>query len=433
MKKADFFLEMPLLPEMIPILQASIENAAIVFGMDRKDALALTLSVEEVYGYMCNHSDSIENVKLECKNGLYYMQVDFIFPGRNLNLRAFNLCTRIGLEDENQLEEMGLLIAARSVDRLYLVDDPGGAVRLSLYKEKTYPVVSGKVSIDERERSKFALMPVEAQDLKRFAQLTASLDSSMFIPSFLLYPGKLVDMVKSGQYRVALAGDEQQEVIGGIVWKESSQKTIELFGPYIFTAVSGMAEALIEYCLEQIGRSDAVGVINRYPTPWLSKEYFELLGKTNIYSPEVPKREADAYYRQLGEDLGLKVWTDPDLKAYLQFQYQRLFLPRDVKIVTHMGEQIRSNSVFTSDFDHNQVTLRPLMDGWDAAENLDEHLQLFAHEKISNIFFEMDLAEGWQSRLVPLLLGNRFKPCLILPYAGRGDLLLWQYETGDLL
>lgn len=433
MKKADFFLEMPLLPEMTPVLQASIENAALVFGMERKDALALTLSVEEVYGYMCTHSDNNENVKLECKNGLYYMQVDFIFPGRNMNLRAFNLCTRISLEDENQLEEMGLLIAARSVDRLYLADDPGGAVRLSLYKEKTYPAVSGKIAIDERERSQFALMPVETGDVQRFGHLIAGLNSSILIPSFLFYPGKLVDMVNSGEYRVALAGDERQEVIGGIVWRESGQKTIEVFGPYIFAAIPGMAEALIEYCLEQIGRSDAVGVINRYPTPWLSQEYFELLGKTNIYSAEGNKREANAYYRQLGEDLGLKVWTDHDLQAYLESQYQRLFLPRNVKIVDHMGEQILSNSVFTSDFDHNRVTLRPLMDGRDAAENLSRHLQLFAHEKIYNIFFEMDLAEAWQSRLVPLLLDRNFKPCLILPYAGRGDLLLWQYEAGDSL
>lgn len=433
MKKADLFLEMPLLPEMAPVLQASIENAAIVFGLDRKDALALTLAVEEVYGYMCKHGDNIQNVKLQCKNGLYYMQVDFIFADRNLNLRAFNLCTRINLEDETQLEEVGMLIAARSVDRLYLADDAGGAIRLSLYKEKTYPVVSGKVTVDQRERSEFTLMPAEAENLKRFGQLIASLESSLLIPSFLLYPGKLVDMVNSGEYRVALAGGKQQDVIGGIVWRESGQKTIEMFGPYIFVEIPGMAEALIEYCLEQIGRSDAVGVINCYPTPWLSKEYFELLGRTNIYSAEGNKREVYAYYRQLGEDPGLKVWTNPDLTAYLKSQYQRLFLPRDLKIVEHMGEQIHSNSVFTSDFDHNQVTLRPLMDGRDAAENLIQHLQLFACEGIYNIFFEMDLGEAWQSQLVPVLLANKFKPCLIQPNAGRGDLLVWQYEAGGQL
>ncbi|MEQ8175885.1 MAG: hypothetical protein ABRQ26_12535 [Syntrophomonadaceae bacterium] len=431
MKKADFSLEMPLLPEMIPVLQASVENAAAVFGMDRKDALALTLAVEEVYCYMCSHGDNIDKVRLECQNGLYYVQVDFIFNDRNLNLGAFNLCTRISQDDEKQLEEMGLLIAARSVDRLYLADDTGSAVRLSLYKEKTYPAVREKAALDERERTKFALLPVEAEGLKSLAELTPGLDSALFIPSFLLYPGKLVDMVKSGEYRAALAGDDKQEVIGGIVWRESNQKTVELYGPYIFAEIPGMAEALIEYFLEQIGRSDAVGVLSRYPSPWLSKEYFELLGKINIHTAEVNKREADAYYRQLGEDLGMKVWTHPELTAYLQSQYQRLFLPRDIKDVRNMGEQINPHSVFTSDFGNNQVTLRPLMDGRDAAENLSRHLQLFAHEKIYNIFLEMDLAQAWQSRLAPPLLANRFKPCLILPYAGRGDLLLWQYEAGE--
>ncbi len=50
------------------------------------------------------------------------------------------------------------------------------------------------------------------------------------------------------------------------------------------------------------------------------------------------------------------------------------------------------------------------------------------HEGLHNVFFVLDLSQAWQAAFAGALLPNGFEPCLILPYAGEGDLLVFQFE-----
>ncbi len=429
--KNEVVLELNLHPENLPIVMNMAEQAALIFGMQNKDAMALRLAAEEVFCYLCTQTDRQDIIRMECKNGIYYIQMDFIFRHSNLDLGAFNISTDINLEDDSQLGEMGLLIAARSIDRLLMKDEQNRMI-LSLYKEKSYPPAEGSAPWP-RPATDFLIKPAELEDLKSFSQLVAHLDKdTQQVPFFLGFPGKFADMIYSGDYQAALVFDQQQAVLGGIVWKAQAQRIIEFYGPYLFTHLEGMAEALIENCLEQIGRSDAVGLINRCGTADLSEKYFEELGSTKTFCNDGRIREITAYYRQLCEDPGQRIWTHPDLLPYLQSQYQRLFLPREIRSVSNMGEHSNTHSVFSSEIGHDQVILRPLLGGEDAAANLKGHLQLFARERIPNIFFEIDLGLAWHAELVPALLCQGFKPGLILPYAGKADLLLMQYRAGDV-
>ncbi|HPF21107.1 MAG TPA: hypothetical protein PLC88_07175 [Syntrophomonas sp.] len=429
--KNEIVMELSLHPENLPVVMNMAEQAALVFGMQSKDTMALRLAAEEVFSYLCTHTDMQDTIRLECKKGIYYIQMDFIFQHSNLDLRAFNISTDINLEDDSQLEEMGLLIAARSIDRLFLNDEQNRMV-LSLYKEKSYPPAEISTPMS-RNTTEFFIKPADIEDLKSFCQLAASFDKdTQELPVFLRYPGKFADMIYSGEYQAALAFDQQQAILGGIVWKSQAQRTIEFYGPYLFTRFDGMAEALIESCLEQIGRSDAVGLVNRCGTVDLSEKYFEKLGTIQYLHNDDKVLDITAYYRQLCEDPGQRIWTHPDLLPYLQSQYQRLFLPREIRPVSNMGEYKHAHSVFSSEIGHDQVILRPLLGGEDTAANLKGHLQLFAREKIPNIFFEIDLGLAWHAELVPALLCQGFKPGLILPYAGKADLLLMQYRAGDV-
>lgn len=428
--KNEIVLELYLHSENLPIVLNVAEQAALIFGMKNKDAMALRLAAEEVFGYLCSHTDGQDKIRMECKNGIYYVQLDFIFWHRNLDLRAFNISMDINLDDDRQLGEMGLLIAARSIDRLFMNEEQN-RMSLSLYKEKSYPPAEASVLLPQ-QTTNFFIKPADAEDLKSFCQLAAYFDKdTRELPVFLNYPGKFADMVYSGEYQAALAFDQRQALLGGIVWKAQEQRTIEFYGPYLFTHLEGMAEALIEKCLEQIGRSDAVGLINRCGAADLSEKYFEELGSINSLGKDGKVRQITAYYRQLCEDPGQRIWTHPDILPYLQSQYQRLFLPREIRTVNNMGERNNAHSVFSSEFAHNQVILRPLLGGEDAAANLKGHLQLFAKERIPNIFFEIDLGLAWHAELIPALLSQGFKPGLIFPYAGKADLLLMQYRAGD--
>lgn len=97
-----------------------------------------------------------------------------------------------------------------------------------------------------------------------------------------------------------------------------------------------------------------------------------------------------------------------------------------------MGEQAEPYSVFTAAFDQKKITLRLLLAGNDVKENLIKHLQLFKQENYLNIFFELDLGQAWQAEMVPALLASQFKPCLVMPNAGKGDVVLFQYQLGEM-
>jgi len=62
------------------------------------------------------------------------------------------------------------------------------------------------------------------------------------------------------------------------------------------------------------------------------------------------------------------------------------------------------------------------------SENVSRHVQLLLHEGLRNLFFMVDLSQAWQAAFIGALLPNGFRPCLILPHAGEGDLLLFQFE-----
>lgn len=431
-RKEEIVVELDLLAQNWPVLMSVVEQSALVFGMQSREALALTLAAEEVFSYLSAHFDIKNKIRIVCKNGLYYVELDFVFPKSNLDLRAFNLGADLNLQDDSHLAEMGLLIAARSVERLFMSDEVGQSMVLSLYKEKSYPTAEPQPGETNKEIQQFFIKPAESEDLKSFCQqILVALPDACELPLFINYPGKLVDMIRSGEYQAAMAFDERQEVVGGIFWKAQGEKIIEVFGPYLIARAKGMAEALTEHCLEKTGRSEAVGIISRSCIAEPAKSYFEELGTMAVYQAGGKTRETTAYYRQLGEDPGQKVWTHSDLLPYLQSQYQRLFLPRDIRVVSNMGEHGHKHSVFSAELGRKQAILRPLLGGEDAADNVKRHLRLLAREIVPNIFFEIDLGRAWHAELVPALIEQGFKPCLILPYAGKGDLLLMQYQAGD--
>ena len=86
------------------------------------------------------------------------------------------------------------------------------------------------------------------------------------------------------------------------------------------------------------------------------------------------------------------------------------------------------HSVLSAEFDRLQgrVTLRPMWPGADAEENIERHVRLVVGEKILNIHFAVDLGQAWQAVFIPGLLARGFEPRLVLPYAGKADLVIFQ-------
>ncbi len=133
-------LETDFSDDVMPVFLSMVEKTALAFGMDEKYAMHLTLAAEEVFSYLSTVSDTHDPVRIECVNGGYYVQVNLLFSPRRLNLQAFNLTADIDPNDETRIHDIGLLIAARLVDYIQFVTNPGRSMCLCLYKEKSYPV-----------------------------------------------------------------------------------------------------------------------------------------------------------------------------------------------------------------------------------------------------------------------------------------------------
>lgn len=442
-QKSKTFLQCDLKSALLPVITSFVEKSARAFGMGEREALALTLAAEELANFILATTDDEKSLKVSCIDGVYYTQLDYILPLRNHNFKFLNLTTDIDPTDESRFHEIGLLIAARSADKVGYQLNQSGEICLSIQKDKSYPEAEpfkageyGRLTgRDQSARAgQLIIQPPEGEDLKFFCRMVLSeyvisSNKEGLLPGFMHFPGKVTDMVRSGDYQAALAFDERQNILGGVIWRKESYKTVELYGPFIISECPGLKEALYEYCLEQIGHTDAVGIINRSVLSENYQKYFEPLGLLRLSLPDGSYVMQKSVYRQLNEDPGARITTHYTLRDYLEKEYKRLYLPRELVDARPMGEQEEQNSVFSAAFEEGrQVTLRPLSGGSDAAENLSKYLLLFKKEGILNVFFEMDLGYPRQWELVPALLENNFIPRLIIPWAGKGDLLIFQFE-----
>lgn len=425
-------LTAPLDRAFFSVVTSFAEQAAQALGLGAGEAMRLTLACEEVFGYLVQIAGDGEMVQVEAAGGGYYVEIQFRFQVSGVDLAGLNLTTSLSPLEEDNLDQLGLLLASRSVDRFSIRKDPPDGQALVLVKEKAYPPVQDMEPPEAKPLESFTVAPAGPEELKIFSSLLAAFyPPEQFPPSFAV-PGKLVDMAAAGEYAAAAALGPHGALGGMMAWRWASPRTVRCMGPYLFNQPedSDMASALVEACLGAIAKSEAVGLLCTYPTNRLPAEFFEELGRLDISSSDGEPLELPMFYRHLKEDHGGRVWAHADLKDFLEREYQRLFLAREISLTQDQGEQRPKHSVFAADIDRTVglAMLRPLWDGSDAADNLARHLTALSREGAGAILLEMDLAHAWQAALAPDLLANGFEPKLLLPYGGDGDLVIFQHS-----
>ncbi|MBF0550244.1 MAG: hypothetical protein HQK60_06890 [Deltaproteobacteria bacterium] len=420
-------------PSFLPLATSFVHLAALGMKLGEREAMGLQLATEEIFAYLGQVSPG-QTIDIQCFNGGYYIEAVFRFSSEQFNMRAFNLTASVCLDDECSLDEMGLLIASRQVDRFQFTEAPGHQVQLTLIKNKAYPPIGAEPVPPSRPLTTFTIREPQDEELKLLVQLANRDYPVQVIPRFFKYPGRVVDMVAIGEVSVLLAVGPDDHLGGGLVWRLMGPKTVECYGPFLFNqgSASPLAAALLDAGLGAIGRTNALGLFVSRPTAELPKHYFEPLGSLTSFHKDGSATSQTAYFRLLHEDPGAAVWAHPGLEGFLRQEYQRLFFPREIRLVTHQGEMTNPFSVLSADFDRFRglVTLYPVRSGADAADNLAQYLRLFRGEAIEDIFFLMDLAQPWQADFTPALLQCGFAPRLILPYAGEGDVVMFQW--GDV-
>jgi len=410
-----------------------VEAAASVFGLGKSECLKLTLATEEIFIYLCNGVSSGKSIEIQCVNGVYYARVLFRFSSSDLNLKGLNITSTMTGDGETVIEEMGLMIAARSVDRLNIAIEIHQTVCLVIDKEKDYPSAP-EISFpqpDTDEEITIGIPDTEGQ--KGFAMRVAQSNTDPLMPSYFRYPGKVADMVGSGEYQALVALSPRQEIAGGILYCFPTERMVQALGPFVFQTVHGEAisEKLLEAFIARIARTKAIGIINTTGLPESLHSHFETLGFRTYYGSEGEPVRQPCFYRMLHEDPGCVVWTHADLKGYLGREYDRLILAREIKTVRDFGENRSGASIFSAEIrrERCEAILRPIWPGEDFVANVGRHIQLLTTEGLVNIFFEIDTGISWHAALIPALLTHRFKPGMILPFAGQADLVVFQYHA----
>ncbi len=428
-------LTVPLEAAFTGLVTAFSEQAARALGLDAAAALKLTLSAEEVFTYLARHSPEARWVRLEVLSGGYYVELQVVFPPARVDLAVFNLTSSLSLEDEGDLEKLGLLIASRSADRFAIRREADGAMCIAFRKEKNYPPPEEMAPPPTRPLAEFSLEAPDPQQIKAVSHLLRASYPAQYYPSGFAVPGKLADMVAGGAYQAVVARDQRGHIGGCFIWRGPEGSLIHGYGPYLFGQPedSAVAAAVVEACLERVGKQPAVGLLVRYPTPQLPTDYFELLGSLDYHRGDGSRLRWPHFFRQLQEDPGTQVWAHPELEDFLQEVYQRLELARSIWSTRPEGESRPRHSVFAVHLDPGQghASLRPLWDGRDVAANLRRHLALLRGDGFRNLLLGVDLGVAWQAELAGEALGVGFRPRLVIPHGGRADVLILQHQDGQ--
>lgn len=435
-KQRHLSLNVAAVMDFLPAVTQCVETASLFFGLGKNESLKLQLASEEIFSYLCERVCRGNPVEILCRGGLFYARVEFHFTVPTLDMGALNMTTAISLDGDDDLTQMGLVIASRTVDRLFITTGMNNSVMLAMEQDKAYPP-SAEVSekaVDARGALSVAVPDAEA--LKRFALQMGPGVPDALLPAFFKYPGKVADMVAAGYCQALVAQDETGAIAGGLLSRPLTEKIVEVFSPCIFDPAreEEMTTLLMETCIAKTARTKAVGLVNLTGLPASLRPQFETLGEMTYAQEGGAPLIGQAFCRLLHEDPGCQVWTDAVLKDYLEKEYARLFLARDIRDVRNLGESASTGaSIFACDIRRvrSEAHLRPLWPGQDLAENLSRHVALCQNEALKNIFFTLDLGISWHAHLAPVLMSQSFKPCVILPFAGQADLVIFQYDESE--
>lgn len=425
-------IRLPVALPHLPALRTFLEESARAFGFPPQDGFRMALAGEEIFSHLCSLDAEGGRIEVEIERGGPQLRADFLFRGEHFDPWAFNIGARITLEDEASLDGLGLLMASRAVDHFSIHPRSDGRVGVRLVKEKTYPPTPPAAPFSSVSSGRCLVQNACDETIRRFVARLRTAGPAGGTPGFLDSAGRVIDMVESGEYGMVVAVDERQEVVGGALWHPLSERTTECFGPYLVGTEEGaVAQDLLDTLIGRIAKTHAVCLICRWAGPALPRGAFELLGRLAGPTATGTGRETPVLCRFLKEDLGCRVWTTPELAPYLEEQYERLSLPRTLDTARDEGENRSPHSVFSTriDRERGEATIRPVLAGLDEEENLGRHVSALSAEGITDIRFELDLASARQALLAPALRRGGFAPRLVMPYAGLGDIVVWQKES----
>ncbi|MCX5905801.1 MAG: hypothetical protein NTY64_01050, partial [Deltaproteobacteria bacterium] len=369
---------------LLPVATHCVETAAKAFGLGKEESLKLSLATEEIFSYLSSHVCRGDILDIRCVNGLSYVRVEFRFSVSTLDMGALNIAASVDCENEDDMEEMGLAIASRTIDRLNISAERQNRICLAIEKDKNYPPAPETSIAPVDVTGALMVETPDMEGVKRYVTRVAQGPPDTLRPPFFQYPGKVADMVCAGDCQVITAVDARGECVGGVIFRFRTDRIVEVFGPHVFCQAreGEVASLLLDACIARTARTKAIGLVNLTGMPTSIQSQFELLGSLTYYRDDEKTFTRQWYYRLLHEDPGCLVFADANLKDYLQQEYDRLFLAREIREVRDQGEMKAGVSIFSAEVrrERSMASLRPLWPGADLDANVKRHLRFLKEE-----------------------------------------------------
>ncbi|MBP7864922.1 MAG: hypothetical protein KA419_03150 [Acidobacteria bacterium] len=428
----------PIRAEFGPLARSFTETSAAAFGLGERESDKLVLAVEEIFAHFCRRFGGDRPIELEAFNGIHFIRLRMSFQTERIDMsRLWPAIPEYEPADEQSMEKLGIIIGLSGLDRLKLAIRDNRTVLVECYREKAYPPFDPDEedpSLETLRGAPFDLVSPSDGELLHFTARVNRRLKGLTLPSFLEFPGKVVDMRSTDELSAGLAVCRGGFPVGGVLWRGVGDKLVEVFGPYVFdpNRSSEIAGALLDHCLRNVGRTRAVGLLCRFTQEDLITRQFEVLGRGGCTDYHRGNAVLPVFYRHLEEDAGSLVYCHPRVRDFLRAEYDRLLLPREIVELKDQGEAQAEHSRVTSDLflASHLAVCRGLVAGRDIRLNLGRLLNLFQTFRrpdvpSGGVLFEMDLGNSHEIGFTPALLEAGFTPALIVPNAGRADRLVF--------
>jgi len=390
------------------------------------------LATEEFFTYLAQVIPGNGSIRTVLTSNPFQARASIRFQATGLCLGALNAGGAAAPGDDGGLgDHLSLILAGRVADRFRIEREGGDSFILHMEVDKAYPpaeALAGCVPIRPPYRASAESDP---NLLMHAAALAASRYSAWHCPASFQTPGKFADMSQAGRFSSVMALDGASHPAGLLCWSRSGEKGLAFSGPFVFAPpedVPQVARLLADAFLSSVAREKVDIVFSERATPDTPLGYFESLGSLTFRDGD-GERGQPVLYRHLREDAGETVWAAPESMEFLRASYDRLAMCRDIMTAHAPATFERARSLFAADLDKNKglAVFRPLLDGEDTAANLSAQVEALSGKGVPNILLYLDLSRAWEAALAGPAMQAGFEPRLVLPFAGRSDVLVFQH------
>lgn len=409
-------LKVPLNQEFLPLVLSYVESSAKIFGLGESETMPLILATEEIFSFLMFNAKSADELALKCRYRGSYLELIAKFTAEMLPVESLNLTSKISADDDSALESMGLMIAARSVDKLHLDIDDEGNMLLYMIKNKMYKKLEPEPMPEITYGERFTAVDIDVERIEEFCKLALAKYHGTPAAELVEYPERLADMISRGDFDGCFVEDEKEQIAGALLWK-SDGKALIGHGLYLFTQSEVAAAALIDGC--------TVRSVMLKPFLLFIKD------ATEDTKGMFLKVKSSAYLTMNPMDKVSGVYLCPRLVSYVRDYFKYLGIAKN--IYEQMDDiddisKLSPKSAFAADVDkeNKAVTLSVLWLGQDAVQNLKNHVEVLQKEGFLNITFLLEMSKQSDAVMGEFLLQAGFTPDVIIPETAEGDILTWK-------